>query len=345
MYFNISSILRKKFLKTKKTLASTSALSILCFSFALPAHADTKIVLGTSWFAQAEQGGFYQALATGIYKKYGLDVTIKMGGPQVNGIQLLAGGVITIATGYDFQTLKAEEEGVPVVTIAAFMQKDPQAILAHPDVNSLAALKGHPIYLASSSQTSFWPWVKERYGLTDAQLKPYMFSVVPFLHDPTSAQQGYVTSEPFAMEKAGVKPSILLLADYGYPPYSATLVVLQKTIQQEPMALQRFVEATSEGWKSYLADPAPGNALIKQANPSMSDAQLAFSLEQMKKYDIITGGEAQAKGIGVMTNARWEETDKVMVETGLLPASFDYHKAYTLKFMKGLTLPENSSGN
>jgi NitT/TauT family transport system substrate-binding protein len=262
-----------------------------------------------------------------------------MGGPQINGIQLLAGGLIDLWMGYDFQTLKAEQQGVPVVTIAGFFQKDPQAILAHPDVKSFADLKGKPIYIAAAAETTFWPWLKAKYGMTDAQKKPYLFSVAPFLVDPSSAQQGYITSEPFAMEQGGVTPTSLLMADYGYPPYATTIVTLKKTVAAEPDVLARFVKASAEGWKSYLADPAPGNALIKKDNPQMTDAQLAFGVAQIKKYGIVTGGDAQTKGIGVMTDARWRKTDKVMVSAGLLPASVDYKQAYTLQFVTGLPRP------
>jgi NitT/TauT family transport system substrate-binding protein len=304
-----------------------------------PASAADKLVLGTNWFAEAEHGGFYQALATGIYKKYDLDVTIKMGGPQVNGIQLLAGGVIDLWMGYDFQTLKAIEQGVPVVTIAAFFQKDPQALLAHPDIKTWEDLKGHTLFIAGGSETSFWPWLKAKYGYTDAQKKPYAFSVAPFLADKSSAQQGYITSEPFAIEQGGVKPTALLMADAGYPPYATTMVTLKKTASDKADVMARFVKASAEGWISYLADPTPGNMLIKKDDPKMNDDQLAFGLAQLKKYAIVTGGDAATKGVGVMTDARWKLTDEAMVTHGLLPAAVDYRQAYTLQFVKGLPLP------
>jgi NitT/TauT family transport system substrate-binding protein len=301
-----------------------------------PAAAADALVLGTNWFAEAEHGGFYQALATGIYKKYDLDVTIKMGGPQVNGIQLLAGGVIDVWMGYDFQTLKAVEQGVPVTTVAAFFQKDPQAILAHPDVKRWEDLKGHPLYIAGGSETSFWPWLKAKYGFTDTQKKPYAFSVAPFLADPASAQQGYITSEPFAMEQGGVTPTELLMADAGYPPYATTMVTLKKTVADRSSVIARFVKASAEGWLSYLKDPAPGNALIKKDDPKMTDAQLAYGVAQLRKYGLVTGGDAATKGVGVMTDARWKQTDEVMVRFGLLPATIDYHEAYTLQFVNSL---------
>jgi NitT/TauT family transport system substrate-binding protein len=318
------------------------SLAVLCLAVLAAvrtAAAADKIVLGTNWFAEAEHGGFYQALATGLYKDNGLDVTIKMGGPQVSGIPLLAGGLIDIWLGYDFQTLKAREQNIPVVTIAAFFQKDPQAILAHPDVTSFAGLKGRTLFIAPNSDINFWPWLKAKYGLEDAQKRPYAFSVAPFLADPNAAQQGLVTSEPFAIEKGGVTPTVLLMADAGFPPYATTLVTLDKTAALRADALARFVKASAEGWKSYLADPAPGNALIKRDNPRMTDDQLAFSVAQMKAFAIVTGGDAATSGIGTMTEQRWQKTRDVMVENHLLSATVDVRQAYTLRFVKDLPLP------
>jgi NitT/TauT family transport system substrate-binding protein len=323
----------------KRHLAPGLACLILALLTSGSAKAADALVLGTNWFAEAEHGGFYQALATGLYKKYDLDVTIKMGGPQINGIQLLAGGLIDLWMGYDFQTLKAVEQGVPAVTIAGFFQKDPQAILAHPDVKTYADLKGKTIYLASASDITFWPWLKAKYGYSDSQKKPYAFSVAPFLADKTTAQQGYVTSEPYAIMQGGVTPTALLMADDGYPPYATTVVVLQKTIDAKSDALARFIKATAEGWRRYLADPTAGNALIKKDNPKMTDAQLAFGVDQIKKFGLVTGGDAAKSGIGVMTDARWKRTDDVMVENQLLPASVDYKRAYSLQFVKDLPLP------
>src|SRR5262249_45659377 len=64
------------------------------------ASAADKVTFLTSWFAQAEHGGFYQAKATGLYEKAGLDVTLKMGGPQGNGIQPLPAGAARVTDCY-----------------------------------------------------------------------------------------------------------------------------------------------------------------------------------------------------------------------------------------------------
>jgi NitT/TauT family transport system substrate-binding protein len=311
-----------------------AALCATLLSAGVHAQALTKIVFGTNWYAQAEHGGFYQAIAEGIYRKHGLDVTIRMGGPQVNGLQLLLAGQMDLFMGYDIQTLKGVEQGLPLVTVAATFQKDPSVIIAHPGIAKLEELKGRPIAISAASDTTFWPWLRAQYGFNDSQKRPYAFSVQPFLVDRTLSMQGYVTSEPYSVEKGGVKPVVFLLADSGYPPYAQTIVATRGTLARNGDAVRRFVQATAEGWKSYLANPAPGNALIRKDNPQMPDDLLAFGLDRIKFYGIVAGGDAAELGIMTMTNERWKRTFDFMVATGQLKAGFDYRSAYTLDLVK-----------
>ncbi len=298
------------------------------------AQTPERLIFATDWLAQAEHGGFYQAVAEGIYKKHGLDVTIKMGGPQVNGLQLLAAGQLDVVMGDALQVVSAIEQNVPLTAIAATFQKNPTAIIAHPGVAKLQDLKGKPIAIAAASNTTFWPWLKQRYGFADDQKRPYAFSVQPFLVDPALSQQGFATSEPFSIEKGGIQPVVFLLADLGYPPYSEALVVTRDTLSRRGDALARFVRASAEGWKSYLADPAPGNALIKRDNPEMSDALLAYSHRKIKEYAIVAGGDAATRGLLTMTDARWNQTIDFLRSAGLTKAGTDYTKAYTLSVLR-----------
>jgi NitT/TauT family transport system substrate-binding protein len=295
-----------------------------------------KIVFSTDWLAEAEHGGFYQALAEGIYRKYGLDVDIRQGGPQVNALQLLAAGRLDVAMGDALQVMSAIERKVPLVAIAATFQKNPTVVIAHPGVANLADLKGKPIAIGAASNITFWPWLRERYGFTDDQKRPYAFSVQPFLAEPGLSQQGFVTSEPFSIEKAGIKPAVFLLADLGYPPYSETLVVTRNTLAGRQDTLVRFVRASAEGWKSYLANPTPGNALIKRANPQMSDELLAYGVARLREYAIVEGGDARTRGLLTMTAARWKATEAFLRKAGLAKPGVDYDRAYTLSIVDGV---------
>jgi NitT/TauT family transport system substrate-binding protein len=307
-------------------------VAILCASGA--ALAADKVVFVTNWYAEAEHGGFYQAVAEGIYQRHGLDVTIKMGGPQVNVYQLLLAGQVDFAMGYDIATLNAVEQGLPLVTVAATFQADPAVMITHPDVNDLAELKSRTLLIGQASETTFWPWLKAKYGLTDAQKRPYSFSVQPFLADKNVAQQGYATSEPYSIQKAGVTPHVFLLAAKGYPPYAETIVTLHKTVLAKPDVIRRFIQASAEGWISYLANPAPGNALIKRDNKEIEDGLLAFSVARMKDFGLVTGGEAARQGVLTMTDERWKQTFDFMVQAGLIKRDVDYRKAYTLQFVR-----------
>jgi NitT/TauT family transport system substrate-binding protein len=309
---------------------------LLGFSALVPAHAEEKFVYMTNWFAEAEHGGFYQAVATGLYKKAGLDVTIKMGGPQVNIFQLMAAGQADCVMGSsDLQIMQTRENGLPITTVAAMFQKDPQVLIAHEDVKTFEQLKGKTILIAASANQGYWPWVKTKFGLTDAQTRPYTFNIQPFVADKNTVQQGYITSEPYAIQKAGVKANVLVFSDFGYPAYATTISCMDKTLKDRKAAVAAFVKATAEGWKSYLADPAPGNALIKKDNPEMTDDQLAYSVGKLKESGMVAGGDAAKLGIGIMTEARAKASYDFMVSSKLLdPAKVKLADTYTAEFIK-----------
>jgi NitT/TauT family transport system substrate-binding protein len=314
----------------------TRILCLALLAFPLLAPAQDKVTFMTSWYAQAEHGGFYQALATGLYKKHGLDVTIKMGGPQVNGMQLMMAGQADMHMGYDFQVLKSIEQGLTPVTVATSFQHDLQGLLAHDDVPNLGSLKGKTILVATAGRSSWWPWMKQKYGYAEEQVRPYTFNLQPFLADKNLAQQAYMSSEPFQAEKAGVKARFFLFARDGFPPYGTTIVATQKIVKERPDVVQRFVRASMEGWKSYMADPSAANELIKKDNPNMKDDQLAYAVAKLKEQNLLGGGDAAKMGIGVITEERWKKTHEYMVSAGLLAPNVDYRQAFTTQFVKDL---------
>ncbi|MDJ0704732.1 MAG: ABC transporter substrate-binding protein [Leptolyngbyaceae cyanobacterium MO_188.B28] len=296
----------------------------------------TPVSFGTNWYAQAEQGGFYQAVATGIYEAYGLDVTIKMGGPQVNGTQLLMGDAVDFFMGYASDAIKAVEAGIPKITVAAIFQKDPQILIAHPKqgINSLADLKGRPIFISQAANVTYWPFLAAKYGFTEDMKRNYNYSVAPFLADVASAQQGYLSSEPLMIkEEGGFDPIVFLMADFGYTPYAATIETKQALVESDPDLVQRFVDASIRGWYSYFENPEPGNALIKQANPEMTDEQIAYSIEKMQEFGIVLSGESKTQGIGAMTDDRWKSFFDTLVGASVFKPDTDYTQAYTLAFV------------
>ena len=325
-------------MKTAKHLKPLACAALLACGLSNISLAQEKFTYMTNWYAQAEHGGFYQALATGLYKKAGLDVSIKMGGPQVNITQMMAAGQADCVMGSsDLQMVQMREGGVPVTTVAAVFQKDPQVLIAHEDVKKFEDLKGKTILIASSAQRGYWPWLKAKYGFTDAQTRPYTFNIQPFLVDKNSAQQGYLTSEPFAIQKAGVKANTLMFSDQGFPAYATTISCMDKTIKERNKAVESFVKATMEGWKSYLADPAPGNALIKKDNPNMTDEQLAYSVGKLKEMGMFTGGDAGKLGIGAMTEARVKASYDFLVRAKLIDsAKVKQSDAYNLSLIQNI---------
>ena len=317
-------------------LLSRSLIAAAALGLCAAAQAQDKLTYMTNWYAQAEHGGFYQAVATGIYKKYGLDVTIKMGGPQVNILQLLAAGQTDCIMGSsDMQMMVARAGGLPVVTVAAVFQKDPQVFIAHEQVKSWADMKDKTILIAPAAQRGYWLWMKGKFGFQDAQTRPYTFNIQPFVADKNTVQQGYLTSEPFAVQKAGVKANTFLFADYGWTSYGTTISCMEDTVKNRGKVVDSFVKATMEGWKSFLADPAPAAALIKKDNPNMSDEQIAYSVGKLKEMGIITSGEAGTQGIGSMNEGRIKANYDFLVTNKLVdPGKLKVEEAFKLDSIK-----------
>src|SRR5499433_1215625 len=322
-----------------KLLRFAGAALALCLS-AASAHAQPleKVVFGTNWVAQAEHGGFYQALADGTYRRYGLDVSILQGGPNVNNrILLPVGRIDMFMSANTLQSFDAVEQNIPTLAVAAMFQKEPQVLIAHPDqgIEKFEDLKRLTLFISKEGIASYFQWLKADFGFSEAKVKPYTSNPQPFLADKRSAMQGYVTSEPFAIEKqAGFKPKVFLLADQGFNSYSTLIETRRDLVARKPDLVQRFVDASIIGWMNYLyGDNKAANALIKRRNPEMTDDLLAYSIAKMKEYGIVDSGDATTLGVGAMTDARMKNFFDKMVRAGVVKPSIALDKAYTLQFL------------
>jgi NitT/TauT family transport system substrate-binding protein len=327
--------------------AGLAAILATAVTSMTPGRAQTapdKVSFGTNWVAEAEHGGFFQAVADGTYKAYGLDVTIVPGGPNDNNRMLLISGKLDFFMAANtLMSFDAVTNNVPVVTVAAIFQKDPQVFLTHPEskITKLEELKPLTLFVSKEGISSYFQWLKSEYGFSEEKVRPYTFNSQPFLANKQSAMQGYVTSEPFAIEKsAGFKPGIILLADYGFNAYSTLIETRNDLVDKKPDLVQRFVDASIVGWYHYLyGDSAPANEMIKKLNPEMTDELLAFSIASMKEYGIVDSGDSLHDGIGAMTDARMASFFDKMVRAHVVRSDIDYRKAYTLRFInKGVGL-------
>jgi NitT/TauT family transport system substrate-binding protein len=326
-----------------RAAAMAGLAATLTFTTAHPQQPD-KVRFGTNWIAEPEHGGFYQALADGTYRRHGLDVTIVMGGPQVNNRLLLPIGKIDFFLSANLlQSFDAVAQSVPTIPVAAMFQKDPQVLLAHPDqgIDKLEDLKKLTLLVSSEGMVTYFQWLKAEYGFKQEQTKPYTFNPQPFLVDKRSGMQGYVTSEPYAVEKqGGFKPKIFLLADNGFNTYSTLIETRRELVDKQPDLVRRFVEASILGWYNYIyGDNTAANALIKKDNPEMTDELIAYSVARLKEYGIVDSGDTLTLGVGAMTDERVKSFFDKMVKAGVVKADVDYRKAYTLQFVnKGVGL-------
>jgi NitT/TauT family transport system substrate-binding protein len=326
-----------------------AALGLLAGPVLLPlarrARAQTldKLSFNTDWRAQAEHGGYYQAIAAGLYKARGIELDLRPGGPSLNIGQMLLAGRVDMIMSNSFEAFTYVREQAPFFTIASIFQKDPQVMIAHPGTgfDSFEKMKGRPLLISNGSRSTFWPYLRKKYGLSDAQLRPYNFNMAPFLADPQAIQQGFVTSEVYSIAKAlGKQPEVLLIADAGFGAYQTTIAISRKLASEKKELIQRFVDATLEGWAQYLkGGPATdaANALIKKDNPEQTDDRIHHAIKELNARGMVRSGDALTGGIGAMSDARWQGFYESMVDVDVLPKGLDARQAYTLEFVnKGI---------
>lgn len=320
-----------------KLKSLTSAALVLA---AGAAHAEshmTEVVFGTNWLAQAEHGGFYQAVADGTYEECGLSASIVQGGPQVNNRALMLAGRIDYHMGGDLlQAFNAVKEGVPVVSVAAIFQKHPQVIVTHPGkAETFADLTGLTLLIGDNGYQSYYQWMMAEYGFTAEQREPYTFNPGPFLADENKGMQGYLSSEPYLVEKeGGFTPDVFLIADAGYSTYATTIETMADTIAEKPEEVKCFVEGSIKGWYNYLyGDNAAANEAIMADNPEMTQDKIDYAIEKMKSEGIVDSGDALELGIGAMTEEKVGGFYDKMVEVGVIEDDIDWSAAFTIEFV------------
>ena len=301
-------------------------------------NAADKVVMGTNWLAQGGHGGFYQAVADGTYTKHGLDVEIMMGGPQMNNRpMLIAGKLDFLMTGNLLLSFDNVRNGIPTMVVAAFFQKDPQAMLAHDgNYEKFSDLTSAPTILVSKDgQFSFWKWMVNAHGFRDEQVKPYAYNLAQFLQDEKMVQQAYGTAEPIYAAAAGADPKTFLLADNGWTTYSTTIEARNEMVENNPDLVQRFVSASIEGWYNFLyGDRTAAYELIMKDNPEMTKEKLDKEMAQFEKLGIIDVGDAINNGIGAMSMDRVKAFHKLAVDSGIIEeGSVDVNKVATDKFV------------
>jgi NitT/TauT family transport system substrate-binding protein len=318
-------------------LAAGAALVALPGARGIRAQTLDKVIFQTDWRAQAEHGGYYQALAAGIYRRAGIDAEIRMGGPQQNPAQLLLAGRVDMIMSNGFQALNYVRENIPFLCIGAIFQKDPQVLMTHEGngINSFEDMRGRPILIGAAGRVTYWPFLRARFGFRDEQIRPYTFNLAPFLQDRTAIQQGFLSSEPFAAREAGANPKVFLIADAGYQNYQTTIEASRRMITERRDLVQRFVNATLEGWSQYMKkqDIGAANALIIRDNPEMTQPKIDYAIDSMNRNGIVLSGDAERLGIGAMTAERWKSFYDTMVAAGVYPAGLAVENAYSLDFV------------
>jgi NitT/TauT family transport system substrate-binding protein len=214
--------------------------------------------------------------------------------------------------------------------VAATFRISLAGLLTHPDIKSIAELKGHTILLSTEVRSAFWPWLRDHFGFDDSQVRPYNYTVQPFIADPTIAMQAFVSSEPYALKSHGVPYRFFPLSSLNLPGSGNPLVTSRDVIARRRDDLSRFLRASMRGWADWLAnDPAPGNAAIRTANPMMTEEQILWSRQQFRALDAFG---KPGTPIGPLDPKECRALRDFLVQTHQLPADAPWEQALDLSF-------------
>lgn len=318
----------------KSSIAALAALA----SLAAPAAANEPVTFQLSWKAQPEFAGFYEALEKGYYAACGIDMTLREGAPGIDPTQLLTTGAVDVALlPQNDGVLRMNSVGFPAKAVMASMQKFLTVMLYHDEsgIKTPEDIKDKPVLISQSNRTTFWPFLKSKYGYTDDQLRTYTGQIATWMSDKTSIQQGVVTQEPFRIKaETGKLPSYFLLSDMGYNPYTVIVVVSQKMIDDKPEVVQCLVDGSRKGWVDFLKDPSVAFAAINKLNPQITKELMDYSHEMMTANNLVENDDTAKHGIGWISAERWKSHYEMLVANGLFAADFDYASAFTTQFLE-----------
>jgi NitT/TauT family transport system substrate-binding protein len=286
-----------------------------------------KVTLLMNWFAQAEQGGYWQAQAAKTGEAEGLDIEVKQGGPQIQTIPQVAAGQADFGVAQADELMLARAEGVPVVQVFGGMDRYLQCMMYHPStgISDFSDISGKQVAVAPSG--GFWPWIKGEYDLQDVQEINFTGSLAEFKRNENLVQQCFITSEPYFAEQEHIPHAELMVADAGYNPYSQGLFTSEKMVEEHPETVRKVVAAVQEGWTQFMTDPSKAKALIEEVNKDTDPAAFDYAAKEL------AAGDYLGSPVGGMTEERWNTLHDQLDEAGVLTKSVDPSSVWTDEFV------------
>jgi NitT/TauT family transport system substrate-binding protein len=107
----------------------------------------TNVTLQLKWVPQAQFAGYYAALDMGFYKRAGLNVTIKPGGPDIIPEQVVASNQAEFGIDWLPSLLASREKGAALVNVAQVFARSGMTQLTWKSsgINTIAKMKGKKV--------------------------------------------------------------------------------------------------------------------------------------------------------------------------------------------------------
>ncbi len=329
----------------KRILAAVAALALLlttgCGEKQESRDGDAEpLTLMLDFYVNPDHAGIYTALDRGYFDEAGLEVEPQVPSDPSAPIRQVAAGRADLAISYEPEVLLAQNEGLPVIAVAALVPRPLTSLISLPEgqIAKPADLRGKTIATAGIPyQAAYLEAILERAGLStdDVSQKDVGFNLLPAVLSGSADAMlgGFLNVEGVDLEERGEDPRVVPVDELGIPTYDElVLVASEDRVAEDPEALRLFIAALERGTDAAVDDPAGATEAILAAGdglePKLTRAEIDRTLPLLLP-------EKESQRYGYMDAREWEAFAGFFADQGLISTRPTAGEMFTDELLPG----------
>jgi NitT/TauT family transport system substrate-binding protein len=285
----------------------------------LGANAQTKpaINLQLGWLLSGNQIGEVCAKAMGFYDAEGIDLKIQAGGPNIDGVAVVAAGRFEAGQVSSSPSLMlAASQDIPIRCFATGAQEHPYTFfsLKKKPVHEAKDLVGKKVGIQATGVILLKALLaKNNIPEKGVEIVTIGADMAPLLTGQVDVVTGWLTNTT-ALKVLGPDRVDMRLWDNGVKLYALPYYATVDTIKSKQDLLAKFLGATGKGWAYAYANRDKAVELLVKEFPNLVAADEREALEPMLKYAF--SPKTAAEGWGTMDPAVWQDQINLYSELG-----------------------------
>lgn len=328
--------MRCMFIKTGCILFAVIFLDVMVLTGNVVAAGETvQLNYRLKWLFNASVVGDLYADVNGVFKKQGLHVTIKEGGPERDAIRELELGYAQFGVASADQVIRALSKGAPVRVIAQLFQINPLQWIYRAEkftIQRIGQLKGKVIGITyGGNDETIMRTLLAKGDIAENEIK--LFSVrydyTPFYQDRVDLWPVYRNSQGITiatkLHASGEKTRSFNPEDFGVQFVANSIVTSVQMLNDHPKVVERFVRTLLASWEESL-DPINRGKSLKMVGEYDKDTPPALLEKQLEVTKSLVKPSPNTK-IGTIDTSAWKQTERIMLNQQLIPKPVYVEKA------------------